>query len=75
MPDARVPANAAIHLVERHRARWGDAVAVVDDHGSRTFDELSGACGRAGAGLHGLGVRPGTGSSWRSRTGGRPRRR
>jgi acyl-coenzyme A synthetase/AMP-(fatty) acid ligase len=59
MPHARVPPNAAIHLVERHLARRGDAVAVVDDHGSWTFADLSGACGRAAAGLKRLGVRAG----------------
>ena len=60
MPDARVPANAAIHLVERHLALRGDAVAVVDDHGSWTFDDLAEASARgAGGALLDRGVLPG----------------
>jgi acyl-coenzyme A synthetase/AMP-(fatty) acid ligase len=59
MPDVRLPANAVVHLVERHLAGQGDAVAVVDDHGSWTFADLSGACDRAAAGLQRLGVRAG----------------
>ena len=56
----RVPgANAAHHLVEAHCRAGRRGPAVLDDHGRWTFEALSEACGRAGDGLHRLGVRAG----------------
>ena len=49
----------AHHLVEAHRRAGATRPRSLDDHGRWTFEELSEACGRAAAGLHRLGVRPG----------------
>jgi acyl-coenzyme A synthetase/AMP-(fatty) acid ligase len=53
-------ANLVDLLVERHRrdGRGGD-VAVIDDHGRWTFDELDEASGRAAGRLRDAGVRSG----------------